>query len=71
MLKLELSEQMLMAIVQILRTAPISYNIAAPLLAELQKQVDAQTPKNDAQLGNGYERKTVVPGHAEMGERRP
>lgn len=67
MLKLELSEQMLMAIVQILRTAPISYNVAAPILAELQRQVDAQNPNKPLQPSNGYERKTVVPGHAEVG----
>jgi hypothetical protein len=40
MLKLELSEQMLQVIGEALSNAP--YRISAPVLAEIQKQLDAQ-----------------------------
>lgn len=72
MFKLELSEQMMMAIVQVLRSGP--YNIVAPILDELQKQVNPQVPQmqmRGMQPSNGYERKTVVAGDAEVGAGRP
>ncbi len=40
MLKLELSEQMIAVIGQALGQAP--YNVAAPVVAEIQKQINAQ-----------------------------
>ena len=43
MLKLELSEQHVAIIGQALGNSP--YNVAAPVIAELQRQIDAQKPK--------------------------
>lgn len=40
MLKFELTEQMVVAMVQVLRTGP--YNVVAPILNELQRQANAQ-----------------------------
>lgn len=53
MLKFELSEQMVMAMVSVLRTGP--YNVVAPILNELQRQANAQPPlpAGSAAAGNG------------------
>lgn len=40
--KFELSEQMVAAMAQVLRKGP--YDVVAPILEELRKQVNAQTP---------------------------
>lgn len=45
MLKFELSPQMLSVISQALGNAP--YSVAAPVVAELQRQINAQAPKEE------------------------
>jgi len=44
MTKLELSQAMIAVIGEALSNAP--YKVAAPVLAEIQKQIDAQVPKD-------------------------
>lgn len=46
MLKFELSEQMVNIIGAALQKAP--YEVVAPVIAELQKQINAQQPKQQA-----------------------
>lgn len=65
MYKLELSREMVGVIADALANAP--YRMSAPVIAEMQKQINEQQPKAN---GNGHER-TVVPSDAEVGERRP
>ena len=52
MLKFEFTQQMTQIIGEALGNAP--YRIAAPVIAELQRQIDAQTkPQPQAQQTNG------------------
>lgn len=41
--KMEFDQQTLATITQILRTAPVGYNIVAPILAQIDRQVIEQT----------------------------
>lgn len=50
MIRLDLSSEMVMAMAQVLRAGP--YNIVAPILVEIQKQVNEQQPA-PAPISNG------------------
>ncbi len=56
MITLVLSEQMVQAIGQVLEQAP--YRLAAPILAELQKQINGQHPV--PAVTNGHDNATVT-----------
>jgi hypothetical protein len=46
--KIELSEQLLLAMLQIVRTGP--FNIVAPILAEIDRQIIAQQEESRPKL---------------------
>lgn len=49
--KLELNEQQIAILGQIIGKAP--YEVAAPLITEMQKQIDAQQPKGNGAMQVG------------------
>lgn len=59
--KLELNEQQIAILGQIIGKAP--YEVAAPLITEMQKQIDAQQPKGNGamQVGMPDQEQTTRP----------
>lgn len=58
MLKFELSEQMVAAMARVLSSGP--YNVVAPILEELQKQINAQAPSRAPTNGDGTAVEAVI-----------